>query len=66
MAEAGTCDTCVHWVCLEVGRGDRFDGFCGLLTDGDVPSDADGGPEGGTFYCGPRFGCVHHVDSRIA
>lgn len=65
VAAPGRCKTCRHWI--PVARG-REGGIC----DSDMLTEDYGMPygpamlvypynEGGEFWTGPEFGCVHHA-----
>jgi len=60
-----TCDTCKHWMEVDVHHGDhRCDNKKKLGEPWDVDGEDDNlmyaYDEDGSFYPGPKFGCVHH------
>jgi hypothetical protein len=67
-----TCDTCKHWVPVPVKHPRNYQSAAinaGGLCEHDKIRESDGHDEdalvysyleGGYFWTGPRFGCVHH------
>ena len=66
------CKTCKWWgpyICCEVPIFKECSYPQDKLCSGTVASDGfgsyDGEPyNGGSFYCGPDFGCVHHTPGK--
>ena len=64
------CETCVHWadkrenyVKVEIRECKNYE----KISDDYYEATSDGlyysYQEGGTFYTGPKFGCVHHKEN---
>ena len=67
-----TCDTCSHWT--DEAPYDQPERFT-VRVCGNEKLSEDGGfhepdglyysySEGGCFYTGPKFGCVHHMEKK--
>ena len=61
------CETCIHWADRELPYN-KVVRECGneRLSDDYHDAEPDGlyysYQEGGTFFTGPKFGCVHHKE----